>query len=90
MALMSQCVLIDILCLVRSGDTEAAGCLLLLSAENPDLGSEKRIMNQTDCFEIGIYCLIGSFIKKYIEDHFLFYLSNLSKLLVDRYFLFII
>lgn len=81
MALMRQSVLIDILCLARSANTEAAGCLLLLSAEKPDLESEKHIMNQTDCAEIGKYCLICSFVKKYIEDNF--HLNNLSKLLVD-------
>lgn len=90
MALTRQSVLIDILCLVRSGNTEAVGCLLLSAAEKPDVELEKHIMNQTGCAEIGMYCLIRSFIKKYNEDNFLFYPSNLSKLLVDCYFHFIV
>lgn len=45
--LLRQSVLIDILCLARSCSTEAAGCLLLLSAEKPDLESETHVMNQT-------------------------------------------
>lgn len=84
MALMRQSVLIDILCLARSGNTEAAGCLLLLSAEKPDLESEKHIMNQTDCVEIGKYCLICSFVKKYIEDNF--HLNNFKQVISGLFF----
>lgn len=73
MALTRKSVLIDILCLVRSGNTEAVGCLLLSAAEKPDVELEKHIMNQTGYAEIEMYCLIPSFIKKYNEDNFRFY-----------------
>lgn len=73
MALMRLSVLINMLFCVRSGNTGAAGCLLLLFAEKPDLESEMHIMNQTDCVEMRI--LLDLFFHKEIHGRLIFSLT---------------